>query len=75
MPLEILHGYGLPQPLPEQTECGSVTAPLYRYHPAVIAQAFASLDMLYPDRIGLGIETGETMRYRSVSIGQNRLFG
>ena len=34
-----------------------VTAPIYRYHPAIIAQAFASLDVLYPGRIGLGIGT------------------
>ena len=38
-----------------------VTAPIYRYHPAIIAQAFASLDTLYPGRIGLGLGTGEAM--------------
>ena len=38
-----------------------VTAPIYRYHPAIIAQAFASLDTLFPNRIGLGIGTGEAM--------------
>jgi coenzyme F420-dependent glucose-6-phosphate dehydrogenase len=38
-----------------------VTAPVYRYHPAIIAQAFASLDALYPGRIGLGLGTGEAM--------------
>jgi coenzyme F420-dependent glucose-6-phosphate dehydrogenase len=38
-----------------------VTAPTYRYHPAIIAQAFASLDTLFPNRIGLGIGTGEAM--------------
>jgi coenzyme F420-dependent glucose-6-phosphate dehydrogenase len=38
-----------------------VTSPLYRYHPAIIAQAFASLDVLYPGRIGLGIGTGEAL--------------
>jgi coenzyme F420-dependent glucose-6-phosphate dehydrogenase len=38
-----------------------VTAPIYRYHPAIIAQAFASLDILYPGRIGLGLGTGESM--------------
>ena len=38
-----------------------VTAPIYRYHPAIIAQAFASLDMLYPGRIGLGLGSGEAM--------------
>jgi coenzyme F420-dependent glucose-6-phosphate dehydrogenase len=38
-----------------------VTAPVYRYHPAIIAQAFASLDVLYPGRMGLGLGTGEAM--------------
>jgi coenzyme F420-dependent glucose-6-phosphate dehydrogenase len=38
-----------------------VTAPVYRYHPAIITQAFASLDALYPGRIGLGLGTGEAM--------------
>jgi coenzyme F420-dependent glucose-6-phosphate dehydrogenase len=38
-----------------------VTAPIYRYHPAIVAQAFASLDILYPGRIGLGLGTGEAM--------------
>jgi coenzyme F420-dependent glucose-6-phosphate dehydrogenase len=38
-----------------------ITAPIYRYHPAIIAQAFASLDILYPGRIGLGLGTGESM--------------
>src|SRR4029079_17030518 len=38
-----------------------VTAPIHRYHPAIIAHAFASLDVLYPGRIGLGLGTGEAM--------------
>ena len=38
-----------------------VTAPIYRYHPAIIAQAFASLDILYPKSIGFGLGTGESM--------------
>jgi coenzyme F420-dependent glucose-6-phosphate dehydrogenase len=38
-----------------------VTAAVYRYNPGIIAQAFASLDVLYPGRIGLGIGTGEAM--------------
>ncbi len=44
-----------------------VTSPVYRYNPAIIAQAFASLDVLYPGRIGLGIGTGEAMN--EVSVG------
>jgi coenzyme F420-dependent glucose-6-phosphate dehydrogenase len=38
-----------------------VTAAVYRYNPIIIAQAFASLNVLYPSRIGLGIGTGEAM--------------
>src|ERR687897_1662421 len=38
-----------------------VTAAVYRYNPAIIAQAFASLDVLYPGRIGLGVGSGEAM--------------
>jgi coenzyme F420-dependent glucose-6-phosphate dehydrogenase len=38
-----------------------ITAALYRYNPAIIAQAFASLDVLYHGRIGLGVGTGEAM--------------
>ena len=37
-----------------------VTA-VYRYNPAIIAQVFASLGVLYPGRIGLGVGTGEAM--------------
>ncbi len=44
-----------------------VTSPVYRYNPAIIAQAFASLDELYPHRISLGIGTGEAMN--EVSVG------
>jgi G6PDH family F420-dependent oxidoreductase len=38
-----------------------VTAAVYRYNPVIIAQAFASLDVLYRGRMGLGIGTGEAM--------------
>ncbi len=44
-----------------------VTSPVYRYNPAIIAQAFASLDVLYPGRISLGFGTGEAMN--EVSVG------
>jgi coenzyme F420-dependent glucose-6-phosphate dehydrogenase len=44
-----------------------VTAPIFRYNPAIVAQAFASLDVLYPRRIALGIGTGEAMN--EVSVG------
>ena len=38
-----------------------VTCPLYRYRPAVVAQAFASLGVLYPGRVFLGVGSGEAL--------------
>lgn len=39
-----------------------VTTPLgARYHPAIIAQASATLDNMYPERILLGVGTGEAI--------------
>ena len=39
----------------------SVLTPTFRYHPAVIAQAFATLGCLYPGRIVLGVGSGESL--------------
>ena len=39
----------------------SVLTPTIRYHPAVIAQAFATLGSLFPGRIVLGVGTGESL--------------
>lgn len=39
----------------------SVLTPTFRYHPSVVAHAFASLACLFPDRIILGIGTGESL--------------
>ena len=39
----------------------SVLTPTFRYNPAVIAQAFATMGCLYPDRIFLGVGTGEAL--------------
>lgn len=39
----------------------SVMTPTFRYNPAVIAQAFASMACMYPDRIFLGVGTGEAL--------------
>jgi coenzyme F420-dependent glucose-6-phosphate dehydrogenase len=39
----------------------SVMTPTFRYNPAVLAQAFASLGVLYPDRIIAGFGTGEAL--------------
>ena len=39
----------------------SVVTPTFRYHPAIVAQAIATLDCLYPGRVLLGVGTGESM--------------
>ncbi len=39
----------------------SVLTPTFRYNPAVIAQAFATLSTLYPGRMMLGVGTGEAL--------------
>ena len=39
----------------------SVLTPTFRYNPAVIAQAFATMGCLYPGRVFLGIGTGEAL--------------
>jgi coenzyme F420-dependent glucose-6-phosphate dehydrogenase len=39
----------------------SVLTPTMRYHPSIVAQAFATLDCLSPGRFFLGIGTGESM--------------
>jgi coenzyme F420-dependent glucose-6-phosphate dehydrogenase len=39
----------------------SVLTPTFRYHPAVVAQAFATLGCLAPGRIFLGLGSGEAM--------------
>ncbi|MGY1944962.1 glucose-6-phosphate dehydrogenase (coenzyme-F420) [Nocardia asiatica] len=39
----------------------SVLTPTFRYNPAVIAQAFATMGCLYPDRVMLGVGTGEAL--------------
>lgn len=39
----------------------SVMTPTFRYNPAVIAQAFATMGCLYPDRVFAGFGTGEAL--------------
>ncbi len=39
----------------------SVLTPTMRYHPSVVAQAFATLACMHPDRVFLGVGTGEAM--------------
>ena len=39
----------------------SVLTPTFRYHPAVVAQAFATLGHLFPGRVVLGLGSGEAL--------------
>ena len=39
----------------------SVVTPTFRYHPSVVAQAIATLGALYPERVVLGVGTGESL--------------
>ncbi|MEO8261435.1 MAG: glucose-6-phosphate dehydrogenase (coenzyme-F420) [Pseudolysinimonas sp.] len=39
----------------------SVMTPTFRYNPAVLAQAFASMGVMYPGRIFLGVGSGEAL--------------
>ncbi|GAA1685416.1 glucose-6-phosphate dehydrogenase (coenzyme-F420) [Microbacterium lacus] len=45
----------------------SVLTPTFRYHPGVVAQAFATLGVMYPGRIILGVGTGEALN--EVTLG------
>lgn len=55
----------------------SVLTPTFRYHPAVIAQAFATLGCLYPGRVILGVGTGESLNESALGLpwpaGKERL--
>ena len=48
----------------------SVLTPTFRYHPAVVAQAFATLGCLYPGRVFLGVGTGESMNETPITAGE-----
>ena len=45
----------------------SVLTATFRYNPAVIAQAFATMACLYPERIVLGLGTGEALNETAVT--------
>lgn len=45
----------------------TVTCPSFRYNPAVVAQAFASLSILYPGRIFLGLGSGEAINEQAAT--------
>jgi coenzyme F420-dependent glucose-6-phosphate dehydrogenase len=46
----------------------SVTTPTLRYHPAVVAHAFATLGSLYPGRMILGVGSGEHLNEGPMGI-------
>ncbi len=45
----------------------TVTCPTLRYNPAVVAEAFTSLGLLYPGRIFLGVGSGEALNERAAT--------
>jgi coenzyme F420-dependent glucose-6-phosphate dehydrogenase len=45
----------------------SVLTPTFRYEPAVVAQAFGTLGVLYPDRMILGVGSGESLNEVAVT--------
>jgi coenzyme F420-dependent glucose-6-phosphate dehydrogenase len=74
------HGGHAPASLPwlgalgERTERAllgtSVLTPTMRYHPSVVAQAFATLASLNPGRVFLGVGTGEAMNETPATGGE-----
>lgn len=50
----------------------SVLTPTFRYNPAVIAQAFATLGCLAPGRVMLGVGTGEALNEVAVGAADGR---
>jgi coenzyme F420-dependent glucose-6-phosphate dehydrogenase len=46
----------------------SVLTPTFRYHPGIIAQSFATLGCLFPDRVVLGMGTGESLNEVALGI-------
>src|SRR6478736_693956 len=46
----------------------SVLTPTFRYHPGVVAQAFATLGLMNPGRMILGVGSGESLN--EVPLGQ-----
>jgi coenzyme F420-dependent glucose-6-phosphate dehydrogenase len=46
----------------------SVLTPTFRYHPAIVAQAFATLGCLFPGRVVLGMGSGESLNEVALGI-------
>ena len=47
-----------------------ITAPIMRYHPAIVAQAFATMRAMYPGRVGIGVGTAEPPNEMAVCGGK-----
>jgi F420-dependent hydroxymycolic acid dehydrogenase len=45
----------------------TVTCPTLRYNPAIVAEAFATLSVLYPGRIFLGLGSGEALNEQAAT--------
>lgn len=45
----------------------AVTCPTMRYNPAVVAEAFASLSLLFPGRVFLGVGSGEALNEQAAT--------
>lgn len=48
--------------------CGTVCAPGYRYHPAIIAQMAATLSSMFPERFWLALGSGEYLNEQFTGI-------
>ena len=46
----------------------SVLTPTFRYHPAIVAQAFGTLGVLFPRRMILGVGTGEHLNEGALGV-------
>lgn len=46
----------------------SVNTPTFRYHPALVAQAFGTLGEMFPERVVLGVGTGEHLNEGALGI-------
>jgi len=46
----------------------SVNTPTFRYHPALVAQAFGTLGEMFPERVVLGVGTGEHLNEGALAI-------
>jgi G6PDH family F420-dependent oxidoreductase len=48
----------------------AVTAPIMRYNPAVVAHAFATMGVMYPGRVGIGVGSGEELNEMAAVRGE-----